>query len=109
VKQVLALSHARKSYDGKVVLDDVTLAFLPGAKIGVVGPNGMGKSTLLKMMAGLEQPSNGDVRRMPGYSIGILPQEPDRARQRRGRRRRDQGPHRAVQPGRGEDGRGVFR
>jgi len=75
--QVLALSHARKSYDGKVVLDDVTLAFLPGAKIGVVGPNGMGKSTLLKMMAGLEPPSNGDVRRMPGYSIGILPQEPE--------------------------------
>ena len=77
MKQVLALSHARKSYDGKVVLDDVTLAFLPGTKIGVVGPNGMGKSTLLKMMAGLEQPSNGEVRLMPGYSIGILPQEPE--------------------------------
>ena len=77
MRQVLALNHARKSYDGKVVLDDVTLAFLPGVKIGVVGPNGMGKSTLLKMMAGLEQPSNGDVRRMPGYSIGILPQEPE--------------------------------
>ena len=76
MKQVLALSHARKSYDGKAVLNDVTLAFLPGAKIGVVGPNGMGKSTLLRMMAGLEQPSNGEVRRMPGYSIGILPQEP---------------------------------
>jgi ATP-binding cassette ChvD family protein len=76
MKQILALSHARKSYDGKVVLDDVTLAFLPGAKIGVVGPNGMGKSTLLRMMAGLEQPSNGEVRLMPGYSVGILPQEP---------------------------------
>jgi len=76
MKQVLALSHARKSYDGKVVLDDVTLAFLPGAKIGVVGPNGMGKSTLLAMMAGLEQPSNGEVLRMPGFSIGILSQEP---------------------------------
>jgi len=76
MKQVLALSHARKSYDGKAVLNDVTLAFLPGAKIGVVGPNGMGKSTLLRMMAGLEQPSNGEVRRMPGYSTGILPQEP---------------------------------
>lgn len=59
MKQVLALSHVRKSYDGKVVLDDVKLAFLPGAKIGVVGPNGMGKSTLLTMMVGLEQPSNG--------------------------------------------------
>ncbi|HUC27247.1 MAG TPA: ATP-binding cassette domain-containing protein, partial [Streptosporangiaceae bacterium] len=76
MKQVLALSHARKSYDGKVVLDDVTLAFLPGAKIGVVGPNGMGKSALLKMMAGLEQPSNGEVMRMPGFSIGLLTQEP---------------------------------
>jgi ATP-binding cassette ChvD family protein len=76
MKQVLVLSHVRKSYDGKVVLDDVTLGFLPGARIGVVGPNGMGKSTLLKMMAGLEQPSNGEVLRMPGYSTGILPQEP---------------------------------
>jgi ATP-binding cassette ChvD family protein len=76
MKQVLAFSHARKSYDGKVVLDDVTLAFLPGEKIGVVGPNGTGKSTLLRMMAGLEQPSNGEVRRMPGYSTGLLPQEP---------------------------------
>jgi ATP-binding cassette ChvD family protein len=76
VKQVLALSHARKSYGGKAVLDDVTLAFLPGAKVGMVGPNGMGKSTLLRMMAGLEQPSGGEVRRMPGYSTGILPQEP---------------------------------
>jgi ATPase subunit of ABC transporter with duplicated ATPase domains len=76
MNQVLALSHARKSYDGKVVLDDVTLAFLPGTKIGVVGPNGMGKSTLLRMMAGLEQPSNGEVRRMSGCRIGILSQEP---------------------------------
>ena len=76
MKQVLALSHVRKSYDGRVVLDEVTLAFLPGAKIGVVGPNGMGKSTLLTMMADLEQPSNGDVRRMPGYSIWLLPREP---------------------------------
>jgi ATP-binding cassette ChvD family protein len=76
MKQILVLSHVRKSYDGKVVLDDVMLAFLSGAKIGVVGPNGMGKSTLLRMMAGLEQPSNGEVRLMPGYSVGILTQEP---------------------------------
>ena len=76
MKQVLTLSHARKSYDGKPVLDDVTLSFLSGAKIGVVGPNGMGKSTLLRMMAGLEQPSNGEVWLMPGCSVGILAQEP---------------------------------
>jgi ATP-binding cassette ChvD family protein len=76
MNQILALSHARKSFDSKLVLDDVTLAFLPGAKIGVVGPNGMGKSTLLRMMAGVEHPSNGDVRLMPGFTVGILEQEP---------------------------------
>ncbi|MGH3406207.1 MAG: ATP-binding cassette domain-containing protein, partial [Streptosporangiaceae bacterium] len=76
MNQILALSHARKAYDGKVVLDDVTLAFLPGAKIGVVGPNGTGKSTLLQMMAGVEQPSNGEARLMPGFTVGILDQEP---------------------------------
>jgi ATP-binding cassette ChvD family protein len=76
MKQILALSRARKSYDGKVVLDDVTLGFLPGAKIGVVGPNGTGKSTLLRMMAGLEQPPNGEVVFMPGRTRGILAQEP---------------------------------
>ncbi len=69
--------HAvRKSYGDKVVLDDVTLAFLPGAKIGVVGPNGTGKSSLLRMMAGTEQPSNGDARLMPGFTVGLLDQEP---------------------------------
>jgi ATP-binding cassette ChvD family protein len=76
MNQILALSHARKSFDDKVVLDDVTLAFLPGAKIGVVGPNGTGKSTLLAMMAGVEQPSNGDARLMPGFTVGLLGQEP---------------------------------
>jgi ATPase subunit of ABC transporter with duplicated ATPase domains len=76
MRLVLALNHVRKSYDGKLVLDDVTLGFLPGAKIGVVGPNGTGKSTLLTMMAGLEQPSNGEVQFMPGHTRGILPQEP---------------------------------
>jgi ATP-binding cassette ChvD family protein len=69
--------HAARLVKGdKVLLDDVTLAFFPGAKIGVVGPNGAGKSTLLKMMAGLEQPSNGDARLFPGYTVGLLSQEP---------------------------------
>jgi ATP-binding cassette ChvD family protein len=69
--------HAARLVKGdKLLLDDVTLAFFPGAKIGVVGPNGAGKSTLLKMMAGLEQPSNGEARLFPGYTVGLLSQEP---------------------------------
>ena len=67
---------ARKAVGDKVILDDVTLSFYPGAKIGVVGPNGMGKSTLLKVMAGLEEVSNGEARLTPGYTVGILLQEP---------------------------------
>jgi ATP-binding cassette ChvD family protein len=67
----------RKAHGDKVILDDVTLAFLPGAKIGVVGPNGAGKSTVLKIMAGLEQASNGDALLSPGFSVGILMQEPE--------------------------------
>jgi ATP-binding cassette ChvD family protein len=67
---------ARKAHGDKVILDDVSLNFLPGAKIGVVGPNGAGKSTILKIMAGLDTPSNGEARLSPGYSVGILQQEP---------------------------------
>jgi len=73
---IYQMRAVRKSYGDKVVLDDVTLAFLPGAKIGVVGPNGTGKSSLLRMMAGKEQPSNGDARLMPGFTVGLLDQEP---------------------------------
>ncbi len=73
---IYQMRAVRKAYGDKVILDNVTLAFLPGAKIGVVGPNGMGKSTLLRMMAGLEQPSNGDARLLPGFTVGMLGQEP---------------------------------
>ncbi|GAA1771214.1 MAG TPA: energy-dependent translational throttle protein EttA [Tetrasphaera sp.] len=73
---IYVFSRARKAHGEKVILDDVTLSFLPGAKIGVVGPNGAGKSTVLKIMAGLEQASNGEARLTPGYSVGILMQEP---------------------------------
>ena len=73
---IYQMYQARKAHGDKVILDDVTLSFYPGAKIGVVGPNGMGKSTLLKIMAGIEEVSNGDAHLTPGYTVGILQQEP---------------------------------
>lgn len=73
---IYQMYKARKAHGDKVILDDVSLSFYPGAKIGVVGPNGMGKSTLLKLMAGLEEVSNGDAHLTPGYTVGILQQEP---------------------------------
>ncbi|OKL49352.1 energy-dependent translational throttle protein EttA [Boudabousia marimammalium] len=73
---IYSMVRARKAHGDKVILDDVTMAFLPGAKIGMVGPNGAGKSSILKIMAGLDEPSNGEARLTPGYSVGILMQEP---------------------------------
>src|SRR3954469_13274872 len=73
---IYTMRKARKAHGDKVILDDVTQSFLPGAKIGVVGPNGAGKSTVLRIRAGLDQPSNGDARLSPGYSVGMLQQEP---------------------------------
>src|SRR4051794_13124876 len=73
---IYTMRNVRKAVGDKVILDDVTLSFLPGAKIGVVGPNGAGKSTVLKIMAGLDTASNGDAFLSPGYSVGILLQEP---------------------------------
>ncbi|MEY2695729.1 MAG: energy-dependent translational throttle protein EttA, partial [Actinomycetota bacterium] len=73
---IYQMIKARKAHGDKVILDDVTLAFYPGAKIGVVGPNGAGKSSVLKIMAGMDVPSNGEARLSPGFSVGILMQEP---------------------------------
>lgn len=73
---IYTMKKTRKAHGDKVILDDVTLAFYPGAKIGVVGPNGAGKSTVLQIMAGLQQPSNGEAFLTPGYTVGILLQEP---------------------------------
>ena len=73
---IYTMKKARKAHGDKVILDDVTLMFLPGAKIGVLGPNGAGKSTVLQIMAGIQQPSNGEAYLSPGYSVGILLQEP---------------------------------
>jgi len=74
---IYSMVRARKAVGEKLILDDVTMSFYPGAKIGVVGPNGAGKSTILKIMAGLDTPSNGEARLSPGYSVGILMQEPE--------------------------------
>ena len=73
---IYQMIKARKAIGDKVILDDVTMSFFPGAKIGMVGPNGAGKSSILKIMAGLDEPSNGEARLTPGYSVGILMQEP---------------------------------
>src|SRR5947199_10642583 len=73
---IYSMRNVRKAVGDKVILDDVTLAFLPGAKIGVLGPNGAGKSTVLKIMAGLDTASNGDAVLAPGASVGLLQQEP---------------------------------
>ncbi|GAA4266858.1 energy-dependent translational throttle protein EttA [Frondihabitans peucedani] len=74
---IYSMVRARKTVGDKLILDDVTMSFIPGAKIGVVGPNGAGKSTILKIMAGLDTPSNGEAKLSPGYSVGILMQEPE--------------------------------
>ena len=73
---IYTMHKARKAHGDKVILDDVSMSFYPGAKIGMVGPNGAGKSTILKIMAGIDQPSNGEARLSPGYTVGILLQEP---------------------------------
>ncbi|MEO2133412.1 energy-dependent translational throttle protein EttA [Microbacterium sp.] len=77
MEYIYSMVRARKAVGEKLILDDVTMAFLPGAKIGMVGPNGAGKSTILKIMAGLDAPSNGEAKLTPGFTVGILMQEPE--------------------------------
>lgn len=74
---IYSMVRARKAVGEKLILDDVTMSFVPGAKIGMVGPNGAGKSTILKIMAGLDTPSNGEAKLTPGFTVGILMQEPE--------------------------------
>ncbi|HEX6831770.1 MAG TPA: ATP-binding cassette domain-containing protein, partial [Methyloceanibacter sp.] len=74
---VYVMNKLSKTYPGgKQVLKDITLAFLPGAKIGVVGLNGAGKSTLLRIMAGDEKEFLGEAWAVDGVTVGFLPQEP---------------------------------
>ena len=75
---IFTMYRLRKVHSGdKVILDSVSLSFLPGAKIGVLGANGAGKSTLLRIMAGLDPDFSGDAILAPGATVGLLPQEPD--------------------------------
>ncbi len=67
---------ARHYPPDRTVLEDISLSFYPGAKIGVIGPNGAGKSSLLRIMAGLDDGFTGDARLTPGFSVGLLSQEP---------------------------------
>ena len=73
---VFTLRNVRKAHGDKVVLNNVTLSFLHGAKIGIVGPNGTGKSSLLRIMAGLDHANNGDAILDPEATVGMLQQEP---------------------------------
>ncbi|TDD05763.1 energy-dependent translational throttle protein EttA [Saccharopolyspora terrae] len=73
---IYTMKNVRKTHGDKVILDNATIQFYPGAKIGVVGPNGAGKSTVLRIMAGLDQPNNGEAFLSPGYTVGIMQQEP---------------------------------
>ncbi|MCC5697482.1 ATP-binding cassette domain-containing protein, partial [Klebsiella pneumoniae] len=73
---IYTMKNVRKTHGDKVILDNATIQFYPGAKIGVVGPNGAGKSTVLRIMAGLDQPNNGEAFLTPGYTVGIMEQEP---------------------------------
>ncbi len=76
-KVIFSMVGVSKAHGQKTVLRDISLGFFYGAKIGVLGLNGAGKSTLLRIMAGVEESSNGEVARAPGYTVGLLEQEPE--------------------------------
>jgi sulfate-transporting ATPase len=74
---IYVMKNLSKIYPGgKKILENVTLAFLPGAKIGVLGVNGSGKSTLLRIMAGIDQDIGGEAWAAQGVKVGYLEQEP---------------------------------
>ena len=73
---IMQVENLRKVYDKKLILDDISLSFYYGAKIGVLGSNGSGKSTLLRIMAGVDKDFDGRLYQQPGIKIGHVPQEP---------------------------------
>ncbi len=73
---ILTVENLSKAYNKREVLKNMTLAFFPGAKIGVIGGNGTGKSTLLRILAGVDTDYLGTVRPAPGITVGFVPQEP---------------------------------
>jgi sulfate-transporting ATPase len=75
---IFNLQRVRKVIDRREILKGITLAFLPGAKIGVIGRNGSGKSTLLRIMAGQDHDIEGEAVLADGYTVGYVPQEPRR-------------------------------
>src|ERR671925_1364806 len=75
-KVIYSMVGVSKYYDKKAVLKDIYLSYFYGAKIGVIGLNGSGKSSLLRILAGVDKEFNGEAVLSPGYTVGYLEQEP---------------------------------
>src|SRR3990172_500457 len=76
-KVIYSMVGVSKYYDKKAVLKDIYLSYFYGAKIGVIGLNGSGKSSLLRILAGVDKEFNGEIALSPGYTVGMLEQEPN--------------------------------